>query len=191
MTTSEPPAVRLARERAQSSGFELSSDNGVGALLASLAAAVRPHGTIVELGTGAGVGLAWIVHGIGARTDLTVYTVDIDPALLSTTATAGWPRFVHFVEGDGARLVRELAPVDLVFADAAGGKIDGLESTIDALRPGGMLVVDDMDPARHEPDGLLGAINAVRAALVEHPDLVTAELDFSTGVVIATKRGAM
>ena len=138
--TSEPPGVQLARERAQSSRFDLSSDNGVGALLASLAA-------------------------------------------------AGWPRFVHFVEADGARLVRELGPVDLVFADAAGGKIDGLESTIDALRPGGMLVVDDMDPARHEPDGLLGAINAVRATLVEHPDLVTAELDFSTGVVIATKCG--
>jgi hypothetical protein len=30
----------------------------VGALLASLTAAVRPHGTIVELGTGAGVVLA-------------------------------------------------------------------------------------------------------------------------------------
>lgn len=191
MTTSEPPAVRLARERAQSSGFDLSSDNGVGALLASLAAAVRPQGTIIELGTGTGVGLAWIVHGIGARTDLTVHTVEIDPALLSMTAAAGWPRFVHFVEGDGARLVRELAPVDLVFADAAGGKIDGLESTIDSLRPGGVLVVDDMDPSRHEPDGLLGAINAVRATLVGHPDLVTAELDFSTGVVIATKRGPL
>ena len=60
MTAPEPPGVRLARERAKSSGFELSSENGVGALLASLAAAVRPS-------------------------------------------------FVHFVEGDGARLVSELA----------------------------------------------------------------------------------
>lgn len=188
MTTPEPPGVRLARERAKSSGFALSSDNGVGALLASLAAAVRPHGTIVELGTGAGVGLAWIVHGIGARTDVTVHTVDIDPTLLAATSAVGWPRFVHFVEGDGARRVSELAPVDLVFADAAGGKIDGLERTIDALRPGGILIVDDMDPSLHENDDLFDPINRVRRALIEHPDLVTAQLDFSTGVVIATKR---
>ena len=85
MTAPEPPGVRLAR------------------------AAVRPHGTIVELGTSAGVGLAWIVHGIGARTDLVVHTVDIDAAMLAATSTAGWPSFVHFVEGDGARLVSELA----------------------------------------------------------------------------------
>ena len=188
VTTPEPPGVRLARERAKSSGFELSSENGVGALLASLAAAVRPHGTIVELGTGAGVGLAWIVHGIGARTDLVVHTVDVDSAMLAATSAAGWPSFVRFVEGDGARLVSELAPVDLVFADAAGGKTNGLEVTIDALRAGGILIVDDMDPSLHENDDLGDAINRVRKVLVEHPDLVTAELDFSSGVVIATKR---
>ena len=170
------------------SGFELSCDSGVGALLASLAAEVRPHGSIVELGTGAGVGLAWLVHGIGARKDLALHTVDIDPALLSTTAAGGWPGFVHFVEGDGARIVGELAPADLVFADAPGGKITGLETTIDALRPGGVLVVDDMDPALHAHDGLLDSINRVRDTLVGHPDLVTAELDYSTGVIIATKR---
>ena len=190
MTTLEPLGVRSARERAKASGFALSSHNGVGALLASLAAAVRPHGTIVELGTGAGVGLAWLVHGIGARTDLTVHSVDIDRAMVAATSAAGWPSFVHFVVGDGARLVSELAPVDLVFADAAGGKIDGLERTVDALRAGGMLIVDDMDPSLHQDDDLLDAINRVRKALVEHPDLVTAELDFSTGVVVATKRGA-
>jgi demethylmenaquinone methyltransferase/2-methoxy-6-polyprenyl-1,4-benzoquinol methylase len=188
MDTHEPPGVRSARERARSRGFDLSSDNGVGALLASLAAAVRRHGTIVELGTGTGVGLAWIVHGIGTRTDVTVHTVDVNEALLAETAAAGWPTFVHFIEGDGARVVRELAPIDLVFADAAGGKTEGLEATIDALRAGGILVVDDMDPLRHEDAALLAAIDRVRSELLAHPRLVTAELEFSTGVIIATRR---
>ena len=154
-----------------------------------MAAAVRRHGTIVELGTGTGVGLSWIVHGIGTRTDVTVHTVDVDAALLSETAAAGWPSFVHFVEGDGARVVRELAPIDLIFADAAGGKTEGLEATIGTRSaPADILVVDDMDPLRHEDAGLLDAIDRVRSDLLVHPQLVTAELEFSTGVIIATRR---
>lgn len=180
--------MHAARQRAASQGFDLSCENGVGALLATLAAAVPTGGTIVELGTGAGVGLAWIVHGIGERRDVTVHTVDTDTALLSSTAAAGWPDYVRFVEGDGARIVRELARVDLVFADAVGGKIDGLDGTIDALRPGGMLVVDDMNEALHERDGLLEAIKRVRSTLVGDPRLVTAELDYSSGVILCVKR---
>ena len=48
-----------------------------------------------------------------------------------------------------ARLI-ELSLFDLVFADAPGGKWTGLDSTISALNPGGVLVVDDMDPGRYE-----------------------------------------
>ena len=62
-------------------------------------------------------------------------------------------------------------------------------AVIDALRAGGLLIVDDMDSSLHENDDLHDAINRVRKVLVEHPDLVTAELDFSSGVVVATKRG--
>ena len=184
----EPPGVRAARARAASCGFEQSCENEVGSLLATLASAVRPGGTIVELGTGAGVGLAWIVHGVGERRDVSVHTVDIDRSLLASTSSAGWPDYVHFVEGDGARVVRELAPIDLVFADAVGGKIDGLGGTIAALRPGGLLVVDDMNEEAHADDGLVDAIARVRATLLEDARLVVAELDFSSGVLLCGRR---
>ena len=184
----EPPGVNAARARAEACGFELSCENEVGSLLATLASAVRAGGTIVELGTGAGVGLAWIVHGVGERRDVSVHTVDIDGSLLTSTAAAGWPDYVHFVEGDGARVVRELAPIDLIFADAAGGKIEGLEGTIAALRPGGLLVVDDMNAAAHGDDGFLDAIERVRATLLEDARLVVAELDFSSGVLLCGRR---
>jgi predicted O-methyltransferase YrrM len=183
-----PARVESARSRAALAGFELSSDDGVGALLAALSAAVRPRGTIVELGTGVGVGLAWIVHGLTGRDDVSVYSVDTDDTLLETTAAVGWPDYVHFVAGDGARVVSELAPIDLVFADAPGGKIHGLENTIDALRAGALLVVDDMDLRRHERDGLEDDIAHVHDVLVTHPQLVTAVLDYSSGVMLSTKR---
>jgi len=185
----EPERVAVARARAAALGFELSSEPGVGALLSVLAAASPRGARICELGTGAGVGLAWIVHGLGDREDPRVFTVDTDQELLATVAVAGWPDSVEFVCEDGAAAVRELAPLDLVFADAPGGKIEGLDRTIAALAPGGVLVVDDMDPSLHGDDGYLEPIAAVRERLLSDPALVAAEIDFASGVIVATKRG--
>ena len=97
--------MRDAQIRADQHGFPFSCEPGAGALLSSLAAAVPAEGRILELGTGAGVGLAWL-PGLG--------------------------RF------------------HLVFVDAPGGKLEGLDRSIAALEPGGVLVVDDMDLAFHE-----------------------------------------
>ena len=180
--------MRTRRECARERGFEFSSESGVGALLASLAAASPNNARIAELGTGAGVGLAWIVHGLGERGDASVYTVETDTSLLSTVAAAGWPGYVQFVHDDGAHAVRELAPFDLVFADAVGGKVEGLDRTIDSLAAGGVLLVDDMDPARHADDGLLKQLGVVRDQIFADPSLVAAELDFASGVIVATKR---
>ncbi len=166
----------------------MSSEPGVGALLAALAAAAPEAARIAELGTGAGVGLAWIVYGLGERDDASVFTVDTNEELLATVATAGWPSYVEFVHDDGVNAVREFAPFDLVFADAAGGKLEGLDVTIDALTPGGVLIVDDMDPARHVDDGLSEPLGAVREQILGDPLLVAAELDFASGVIVATKR---
>ena len=160
----------------------------MGALLASLAAATPAGARIAELGTGAGVGLAWIVYGLGDRDDASVFTVDTNEELLATVATAGWPAYVEFVHDDGLNAVREFAPFDLVFADAAGGKLEGLDVTIDALTPGGVLVVDDMDLTRHVDDGLSEPIGAVRDQILGDPSLVAAVLDFASGVIVATKR---
>ena len=119
---------------------------------------------------------------------MSVFTVDTNEELLATVATAGWPAYVEFVHDDGVNAVREFAPFDLVFADAAGGKLEGLDVTIDALTPGGVLIVDDMDPARHVDDGLSEPLGAVREQILGDPSLVAAELDFASGVIVATKR---
>lgn len=58
-----PERVTTALVNARELGFEMSCDPPAGALLRVLAAAVPPSGRILELGTGAGVGLSWIVDG--------------------------------------------------------------------------------------------------------------------------------
>jgi len=150
--------------------------------------ASRPGARILELGTGTGVALGWIVHGLGHRDDATVLSVDSDSAVLESTREDAWPPWVELICADGIHIVEERGPFDLIFADAPAGKIDGLDATIRSLAPGATLVVDDMDPTLHESDGLLGALTAVRDTLVSDQRLIAVEIAFSTHVILAVKR---
>ncbi len=75
-----------------------------------------------------------------------------------------------------------------IFPDAPGGKIFKLRKTIATLRPGGFLLVDDMNLSVHKDPELRNGLASVRERLIEHPDLVRAELAFASGVIIASKR---
>ena len=183
-----PGIVRAAYERASSAGFQLACEAEVGRLLAALAAAVPGGGRVLEIGTGVGVGLAWLVHGLGARRDAEVVTVELDDEVQRTALSAAWPPWVRFESGDGAQAVGDLGQFDLIFPDAPGGKISGLGRTVAALRPGGVLVVDDMDLTRHEDEQLRQALAGVRHRLLGDAELACAELSFSSGVIVAVKR---
>ena len=144
---------------------------------------------IAELGTGAGVGLAWIVYGLGERDDASVYTVDTNEELLATVAAAGWPAYVQFVHDDGAHAVREFAPIRSGVRGRDGWQARRARRHDRRARsPGACSIVDDMDPALHTDDGLLEQLGAVRDQILGDPSLVAAELDFASGVIVATKR---
>jgi len=183
-----PESVAAALDRASKSGFELSSEPEVGQLMACLANAVPIGGRILEIGTGCGVGLSWIVHGVGSRTDVEVVSVELDPVLADATRSIGWPSWVSIIEGDGADLVGTIGSFDLIFPDAPGGKIFKLRKTISTLRPGGFLLVDDMDLTAHEDPELRDGLASVRERIVTHPDLICVELAVASGVIVATKR---
>src|SRR5690349_8002181 len=59
-----PASVKAGYTRAAEVGFGASSTPEVGQLLSVLAATVPSRGRILEMGTGVGVGLSWIVHGL-------------------------------------------------------------------------------------------------------------------------------
>jgi predicted O-methyltransferase YrrM len=181
-------AVVAAAARARQAGFELSCEPEVGALLAVLAAAVPEGGRILELGTGSGAGLAWLLSGLAGRTDVEILTVDVDEALQAMTREAGWPSFVRFLLADGAEVVRSSGRFDLIFADAPGGKLTGLGDSIAALERRGVLVVDDMDLARHDDPELRAALADVRDQIVAHPALATVELSHGSGIVLGVRR---
>jgi predicted O-methyltransferase YrrM len=189
MTSTLPPLVVAAIARADAARFTLSSEPEVGALLAALAAAVPANGRVLELGTGSGVGLAWLVHGLGSRRDVELVTVDMNATMQGHVEQADWPIPIRFVLGDGASVVGELGRFHLIFADAPGGKIVKLQRTVDALEPGGILVVDDMELSRHDHDPpLRDALDVVRKRLRSNDRLVCAELNCSSGMIVAVKR---
>lgn len=182
-----PPIVARALARAERSGFTLACEPEVGALLAVLAASTPQGGRFLELGTGVGVGLAWIVHGLGARRDVEVISVDLDPAVQAIAAEEPWPAFVRLEQGDGAEAVGRLGRFERIFADAPGGKLTGLDRTLAALAPAGVLLVDDMDLSRHEDARLLRLLPRVREQLLAAPDLAVVELAASSGIMLAAR----
>ncbi|MEU6989417.1 class I SAM-dependent methyltransferase [Streptomyces sp. NPDC046465] len=181
-----PLGVALALDREHRLGFTKSSDPEVGALLAALAASVPAGGRILETGTGAGVGLAWIVHGLGSRTDAEVLSVELDAARAASVRASGLPPWASVLAGDAVELIGAQGTFDLVFADTPAAKDVGLADVVAALRPGGMLLIDDIADATHP--ATYTRITTLRERLLGDPRLVVAELACATGMFLATRR---
>jgi predicted O-methyltransferase YrrM len=187
METSTPPLVTAAADRARQAGFLISCDPEVGRLLAVLAAHLPPGARVLELGTGAGVGTAWITSALLPRTDVTVTTVEKNPRIAALAAQGDWPGFVDLRCADALEVLNGPGPFDLIFADAPGGKWEGLDRTIAALSPHGLLVVDDMTPTPAWPAEQHGRQSQVRRDLLTSPLLVSAEFSLGSGVILSAR----
>ena len=182
-----PDRVAAAQAAARDAGFELSCDPRVGELLSVLSAAVRHGGSILELGTGAGVGLAWIVAGLGDRTDVSVTSVEIDPQLVRVAASLDLPDYVDVLVADGVDLLSAESRWSLIFADAPAGKWDGLDQTIAALDPGGILLVDDMTPPEFVSDLHRNKTIEARETLLSDARLRSVEIDWASGLIMCAR----
>jgi demethylmenaquinone methyltransferase/2-methoxy-6-polyprenyl-1,4-benzoquinol methylase len=157
-------------------------------LLAALAAHLPDGARVLELGTGAGVGTAWIVSALQPRTTVTVTTVEQDPQTAALAAQEAWPGFVELRCADALETMNGAGQFDLIFADAQGGKWEGLDRTIAALGPHGMLVVDDMTATPEWPAEQRARQDVVRRTLLSSPLLTSIELSHGSGVIISTRR---
>jgi len=168
----------------------MACEPAVGRLLATLAAHLPPAARVLELGTGTGVGTAWITSGLLPRTDVTVLTVESDPGRAQLATQGDWPGFVDLRRGDGLDVLAhevKAGTFDLIFADAPAGKRYGLEQVIAALRPHGLLVVDDMAPQPDWTDDTRAGQEEVRQALLGAPGLTSVELAHGSGVILSAR----
>jgi predicted O-methyltransferase YrrM len=186
LTRGLPGEVVAAKRRAEKLHFHQSCLDDVGRLLAMLAAAVPRNGRVLEIGTGAGFGLAWIIAGMRQRVDVAVVSIEADPATFEAVRACAWPAYVTLIEGDATGILPSLGKFDLIFADASPMKFQDMSMIVEMLREGGTLLVDDLcgpsttSKARSDHAGL-------RAYLSHHPDLQSVFLNWSTGLLLASR----
>ncbi len=185
-----PATVKATLDTAKEWGFTLSSRPEVGMLLSVLAAAVPPRGRVLEIGTGAGVGLTWIVHGLGRRDDVEVISVELDPDRAARVRAFGWPSWVSVIAGNGAKLVESSGSFDLIFPDSPDEKTFGIRPSVAALRPGGILLLDDMEELKERGPERSARLAGVRRQLAEDPNIISVDLPLPSGVVLAVRRRA-
>lgn len=187
-----PSLVERVLEESKRTGIRFGSDMRVGALLRVLAAS-KPGGDLLELGTGTGLGTAWLLAGMTAGATL-VSIDDDEVAGVATRALGGDPRLTLLHMDAGAFLsLRALSATsrtfDLIFADAPPGKLSLVDLAIDALKPGGLYVVDDMieDPSEPFDDVRKASLADLERTLTTHPHITWVGLPWATGVWIAAK----
>ena len=121
------------------------------------------------------------------RTDVSVTSVEKDPGTAAAAAGGYWPPFVSLRCEDALDVLAEGGAFDLIFADAPGGKWVGLDRSVAALRPRGLLVVDDMTPEPDWTDNHRSAQARVRQALLSAPGLTSVELAAGSGVILSSR----
>ena len=131
--------------------FERSSIREVGSLLGALAAS-RPDGRLAEIGTGTGVGAAWVVSAMGPAASFVTVEVDDDRAAACAELFAGLPN-VRVLHGDWHEVLPPEAQFDLLFFDGGGWKRSPpqqmraeSEQALELVATGGMVAMDNLTP---------------------------------------------
>ncbi|AGA77245.1 O-methyltransferase [Echinicola vietnamensis] len=170
-------------------GFTMPSDLYIGSLLKTLMLS-KPGGNFLEIGTGIGLSLAWMVEGLGEKESL--ISIDNDPALTAIAEQFfGQDARLRVLCDDGRSWIKSYsgAPFDLIFADAWPGKYSELEETLSLLKMGGFYVIDDMDVQPNWPEGHGENVKQLIATLESREDLALCKMNWSTGLVVGVKTG--
>jgi len=124
----------------------------VGRLLQTLAAG-KPNGLIGEIGTGAGVGTAWLASGLAGNAHLVSAEIDGVRAHAVRQLFRDYPQ-VEIRKGDWHDVIRVDESFDLLFSDAAPRRAleySNGDTMIQPIKIGGQIVMDDLIPMELRP----------------------------------------
>jgi predicted O-methyltransferase YrrM len=186
-----PNLVHRAEALATAMRFDRSSIPEVGRLLAMLTAA-RPRGRVAEIGTGCGVGSAWIASALAPEAALVTVESDEERAAAAGRLFAEQPN-VRVLHGDWHVLLPPEAPFDLVFFDGGYWKRGDVpaesEAALELVAAGGTVVVDELAPEALRPEERRGRSDSVREFWLGDPRLRAVEIMTTprTVAILATK----
>jgi predicted O-methyltransferase YrrM len=184
-----PPSIlEDVIQATKQTGFKLASEPQTGSLLRTLAAS-KPSGTFLEIGTGTGIGTAWLLAGMDQESSLISVENDKKFIEIAQRFLSSDPR-VTFRNEDAEKLIEALPPrsFDLIFADTWAGKYTHLNGALGLLKPGGMYVIDDMLPQPTWQDDHAPKVARLIADLESRSDLTITNLNWASGIIIAAKK---
>ena len=176
-------------------------DAEVGALLRVLALAAGAR-RVLEIGTAIGYSGIWMAGVLPKDGMLITMEVDEVRAQIAREnfARAGLADRVNVIVGDAQRMLNKIAgPFDLIFQDGDKKQYGPMLDTLVALlRPGGLLVTDNVlwngevvpgfNPKPKQNPADTKAIAAYNQQIHGHPLLVTSIVPLRDGVAISVKR---
>lgn len=183
----KPIIYEVLESKCAEIGFSMPSDLYIGTLLKTLIRS-KPQSNVLELGTGIGLSLSWMIDGLDDRSTLT--SIDNDPELITIAKDFfGHDPRVTLECTDGSTWISNYQgePFDLIFADAWPGKYSELDETLALLKIGGFYVIDDMSAQPNWPDGHQDLVDQLIVQLEQREDLSLTKLNWSTGVIIAVR----
>jgi predicted O-methyltransferase YrrM len=175
-------------------------DAEVGVLLRVLATSIGAT-RILEIGTAIGYSGIWLAGALPPGG--TLFTMEMDPdrarEARENFARAGLTDRVNVIVGDAQRMAAKVSgPFDLIFQDGAKSLYTPLlDRLVTLLRPGGLLVTDNVlwdgtvvpgFTDRVKNGGDTRAIAEYNERVASHPQLTTSVVPLRDGVSISVKR---
>ena len=183
------PAIHTELEsKSKEISFTMPSDLYIGSLLKTLVSS-KPNGHFLELGTGVGLSLSWMIDGMNESS--TVISVDNDEELVTIANTYfGHDERVKIICQDGSDWIHQNTKecFDLIFADAWPGKYSEIENVLSMVKVGGFYIIDDMNAQPNWPQGHETLVNTLVDYLELREDFVLTKMNWSTGLIIATRK---
>jgi len=160
------------------------TDEMNGRLLRILAESTQAK-NVVEIGTGNGYSALWLCLGLKSTGGkLITHEIQHRRVLLARAnfKRAGVENMVTVVEGDAHHTVAQLKePIDILFMDAEGGNLEYLNQLLPLVRPGGLILADNMRKPAPDPKFI--------KAITTNPNLETIFLNMrSTGISLTVKK---
>ncbi len=182
-----PPSFTTIQKASKEIKFSMPSDLQTGSLLRTLVTS-KPKGNFLELGTGTGLSLSWIVEAMDNHSK--VISIDNSETYLNIARKHfGADSRVTIICEDGTNWIKnnQDSKFDLIFADAWPGKYESLDDTLALLKNGGIYIIDDMLYQPNWPDGHQGNVDNLVAYLDTRADLKLTKMNWSTGLIIVAK----
>lgn len=184
----KPKLLPEIEAKSKELGFTMAADSVVGSLLRALVAS-KPQSRLLELGTGIGFSLSWMIDGMDSESRL--ISVDLDSKLTKIAeGFFGKDKRIEILNMDGAKWIDSYKGegFDLVFADAWPGKYSHIEKMLELINVGGFYIIDDMSIQANWPAGHSDNVNKLIDYLGKREDFNLCKLDWSTGIIIMSRK---